>query len=485
MSLKCVCIASLSKEDFGEILFYRTFPTVLKRCKHLLGPEYVPLPSPHVFVTNLLIKLGLSVSSKEFVEWRDKASGFMQLPVTDVKISDHEIWPVVSIIQNSLVVCCLPLVENSKAQENKDLLQIPSISVGFSVLLGILNFLRMKASEEKVSQLKELDSFLTLSMPFGVPSDIEPSCMDLINTSYPRNYIKKQPAWKPKDFKGKQMIQLKISEYIRCMLTESATSICHYEIFGQIFVKAELEGTQNEVTLSLSSSNATRSLSLDSVLVHPCVQMHGAGASTTVANLLRRLRFNPPLNEFILLQYCSPVPKELPIEGVFKMLGETSVELLIQLKLSDKVKNSFEYFDVIIVFFNRGPVRHFEFNTNHGIPKISDDKHSLKWNIGTKFPKDLEVAVTAKLDFHEKPVLPHNDPFCVDKNCFAQVNFKLANTTLSGCNIDPKSVLVSQSNKPKITIERSIQSREYRLWNNYGQLPFPVNISSKFKNIFL
>ncbi|KFM57535.1 MHD domain-containing death-inducing protein, partial [Stegodyphus mimosarum] len=326
----------------------------------------------------------------------------------------------------------------------------------------------------------ELDNFLTLNMPFGTPSDVELSSASYIYNFQTPQYLKKQPAWKPFDYKGKQQIHFSILEFVRCMQSDQAGNICHFEIFGQVMVKADLEGALNTVSISVSSSDPARPLLLDSLVIHPCVEVH-CDPSSPASSLLRRLRFSPPLHEFILFHYCSPEPKQPPVQGVFKMLGENPVELLVQLKLNEYMKNNFEFFDVIIAFFNRGPVKSIDFNINCGAPKLSEDKHTLKWSIGAKFPKDLEAVITAKLEFYDKPILRNSDPFCVDRNCYAQINFKQNNTNLSGCVIDPKNVTLSQMSKAKIIIDRNIQSAEYRIWNMYGDLPFPVNISNKCK----
>ncbi|CAL1295870.1 unnamed protein product [Larinioides sclopetarius] len=478
MSLRSVIVINLSKEDFGKILQFRQFPTVEKRCKKAYGSDYVPLPAPSIFVNNVLVRLALSSDSKQYVEWRDKANGMMQLPVIGINTEKKELWPVVAIAQNYFLVCCVPFVED-KNIDRKDLLNVFSVSIGFSVLLGILNFL---ATADRLTCLIDLDNYLTLSMPFGTPSDTDLSSAPYINKFHSQKFIKRQPAWKPFDYKGRQQISFKILEFVRSVQSDQSGGICHFETFGQISVKADVEGSLNDVTVSLLSTESGQPLSLDSVVIHPCVNVHGP--SSIGSGSLKRLRFSPPSYEFIMLQYCSPFPKDPPIQGVFKMLGENSVELLIQLKLNDKVKNSFEYCDLIIVFFNRGPVKNMEFNVNHGSPKLSEDKHSLKWTIGSKFPRDLEAVLTAKLEFLEKPIMPNSDSFCVDKNCYAQVNFKQNNSTLSGCSIDPKNVTVSEGSKPKILIERSVQSTEYRIWNNYGDLPFPVNIVNKFNKVF-
>ncbi|GFU75085.1 AP-5 complex subunit mu-1 [Trichonephila clavipes] len=478
MSLRCLLVLNLSPDNIGKILLFRQFPTVEKRCKLAYGNDYVPLPPPTIFANKLLVRLALSADSKQYVEWRDKADGNMQLPVVEITMDKKQLWPVVAVAEGNFLVCCLPFVED-KNTDTKNLLKISSISVGFSVLLGILNYLTMA---DRLTCLIDLDNYLTLSMPFGTPSDTEFCSLPYLQKFHSQKFSKRQPAWKPFDYKGKQQIYFKILEIVRSVQSDQSGGICHLETFGQISVKADVEGTLNDVTISLLSTDVGHPLSLDSVIIHPCVNVHGP--STISSGIFKRLRFSPPLHEFVMLQYCSPLPKEPPIQGVFKMLGENSIELLIQLKLHEKVKNSFDFCDLTIKFFNKGPVKNMEFNVNHGSPKLSEDKHSLKWILGTKFPKDLEAVLTAKLEFLDKPILSNNDPFCVDKNCYAQINFKQSNSTLSGCSIDPKSVTVSEGNKPKIVVERSVQSAEYRIWNNYGDVPFPVKIASKFNAVF-
>ncbi|KAG8181487.1 hypothetical protein JTE90_016574 [Oedothorax gibbosus] len=480
MSLRCACVVSLSKDDFGKILHFRRFPTVEKRCKTTYGEEYGPIPPLPIFINNLLVRLSLSADSKQYVEWRDRSDMNMQLPVVEVPAGKQEIWPVVSIAQNSLLICCLPFVEDMKNVNKENLLNIPSISVGFSVILGMLNFIQ---SDERNSSLMQLDNYLSLSMPFGTPSDVELSCASYIQKYHTQKFLKKQPAWKPFEYKGKQLIHFKITEFARSAQSDQSGGICHFETFGQVSVKADLEGGLNEVGISVISTDVGHPLMLDSIVIHPCVNIQ-SGLPNLPSGFPKRLRFSPPLHEFVVFHYCSLQPKAPPIQGVFKMLANNSVELLIQLKLNEKVKNSFDYFEVIVVFFNRGPVKKSEFYSNHGTHKLTEDKYTLKWSLGTKFPKDLEADLSAKLEFHDKPILPNSDPFCVDKNCYAQLNFKQSNSTLSGCNIDAKNVTASEGSKPKVLIERTVQSAEYRIWNSYGDVPFPVNIVNKYNKVF-
>ncbi|XP_042907095.1 AP-5 complex subunit mu-1 isoform X2 [Parasteatoda tepidariorum] len=431
MSVRALWVLSMCKEDYGNVLFYRHFPTVEKMCKVLEEGSYVPLPSVSSFASNILVTLGLT-DSKQFVEWRDKCSGLMQLPLVELHINTQTLWPVISITQNNLLVCCLPFEEGIRNLKKEELLKMPFISMGFSVLLGILSI-------------------------------IGAAKMD-------------QPAWKPSESRGKQVINIKILEFIRCILTGEST---HFQTFGQVYVKADLEGGNNDVSLSLGTVDPQQPLSLHSLIIHPCVTLSGASSMS----VQKRLRFSPPLHELILFHYISSFPKDPPLQGVFKMAGEDSMELLLQLKLNEKVKNSFDFCDLVIVFFNKGPVKRMELNANHGSLKLSEDKYSLKWTIGSKFPKDLEIKLTAKIEFQDGPFMPNSDPFCIEKNCYVQVNLKQSNATLSGFNIDPKSITVSEGSKPKILMERSVQSTEYRIWNSYGELPFPLHADKIFQKI--
>lgn len=482
MSIRCVGIVTLEDGDFEKVVFFRKFSTVEKRCKLLLGSNYNPIPNPDIFVNNLLVYLGLSTHSKQYVEWRDKACKSTQQPVIEINIGEQKIWPVVVVQKGTYLVYCIPLVEDSNLIGTENFLNVPSISVGFSILLGLLKFFGTKSlpNNEKATAYIELDKYFTLNMPFGTPSDVEPSYSVYGNSSL--GILNKQSPWKSTDFKGKPQIHFQISEYIRSIQTDQSgfTPLC--EVYGQVTVRAELEDTVKEVSILISHTDSSYPITLDSIVVHPFVQVHSVPAISGTS-LLRRLRFSPSQHPFVLFHYYFPQTNELPIYGVFKMRGEKSVDLLIQLKLSDRIKNSFEYCDISVIFYNRGPIKQIDFNANQGFLKTSEDKHSLKWCLGTKFPKDFEVMLTAKLEFLDKPILVDGDPFCANKNCYAQVNFKQNNMNLSGCNIDAKTITISPPCKPKITIEQSIESTEYRLWNVYGDLPFSVNISNKYDKL--
>lgn len=483
MSVRAIWIINVSFPNFGKVYFFRKFPTVERRSRQLQGSSFVPVPSPEDFASGLLISLGLSQDSKHFIESRDAALLNVKLPTIEVKQGEKKLWPVVVIEQNSLLVCCLPHVENSKDEYN-DLLQIPSVSVGFAVLMSILSFLGPSPTfkDELSPKFIELDNYISLSMPFGKPTDTEPeNILAFYNCNEPLTSSVKQPAWKPVNHKGKSVVSIEVVENVRSSQCDEAGFHPVTDVYGTIYVKAEVEGRENDISISLSHSDPSKKLSLDSFIIHPCVQSYSPPAVKGTI-YPRRLRFTPPLYRFALCSYRAPENKEPPIIGIFKMKGESSVELLLQLKLSENAKNAFDFCEATVPFFSRGPIQNFEFKLSHGFLNLSEDKHSLKWNLGSKFPpRTLEAVLTARIELSSGPLPSYNDPFCVGKNCYTQINFKLSNHTISGCYIDPKSVSVSSASKVKISSEHSTQSTEYKIWNSYGDLPFPVLSSDKLQ----
>lgn len=159
------------------------------------------------------------------------------------------------------------------------------------------------------------------------------------------------------------------------------------------------------------------------------------------------------------------------------MKGDKSVTLLIQLKLNDNVKNNFEYCEVHIPFFNRGPVEKIEDvsmspSSMSPVLTLSPDKKKLVWNIGQKFPaRTPEVSLQATVSFQSDPTPdPQDDPFCVQQNAYVNIHFKVADFTLSGCTIDARSVSLYPSTKCKVTLAKELSASEYRIWNSHGDV---------------
>lgn len=136
------------------------------------------------------------------------------------------------------------------------------------------------------------------------------------------------------------------------------------------------------------------------------------------------------------------------------------MKVLVQLKLDDKVNNSFQYCEVDLPFPNRGNIINMEISPTAGAITLSPDKKGLKWNLGQKFTsRNKEVALPATIYFDGETSI--EDPFLVGTNCFIKLKFKILAESLSGVIIESKSIkLFPPSLKPQIQLDREIISDE-------------------------
>lgn len=370
--------------------------------------------------------------------------------------------------------------------------------MGFDLLQQIAEFLGPNAAALDATSLKfrELYNYLNIAAPFGSPVDSNPNTIkSILQTKLPPWTLKqKQPTWKPFLYKGNPKLQFGIKEEIWAVQYDSKTAPDVWEIAGKITCKAEVEGVPD---ISVNITVPSESSPLDHLVVHPCVQSgdtedppippespnqaSSAVASSSAALRIRKLKFSPPLESFVLCQYMASSVPHLPIRGFYQMKGDQIVKLLVQLKLSDKVRNQFESCEVHLPFFNRGPIINADVTPASANVSLSSDKKKMVWNIGTKFPsKSLELHMNATVYFGD--LLPaqsssDDDPFCVGLNAYTEIHFKMADFTLSGCNIDQRSVTVYPSVKPKLITVREFSGTVYRIWNSHGDAPMTLPFS--------
>merc|ERR1712168_60299 len=188
------------------------------------------------------------------------------------------------------------------------------------------------------------------------------------------------------------------------------------------------------------------------------------------------LQLTPPIDFFDLCYYSSYSIPYPPIKGFYQMKGDLVVDVLVQLKLQEFINNSFEKLDVKLPFFNRGNIKQHESYPSQGSITIASNKRELIWNIGTKFPsKSLEVQLKSTITFkgQENAIKKKSSDeyFCVDKNAYVQVTFKMNDFTLTGLNIDPTCITVTPTVKMKINIAKTISSTDFKIWNTHGDAP--------------
>lgn len=496
MSLRGIWVFSSLEKAAECVVFSRRFPTVERRAVlHQEGNVLTQIPSDEELCDSVLKELGsrrnLAAGLEEFDRDVDSCSKLEHKPVYEVRLKTGSLWPVVVIEKFGLVFICIPLVETDLSQGNPPLVKLPGVSLGYSLLHSIMDFIGNWSSKEQLqSKVCELYKVLCAVAPFGTPVDTNFSSIQaLINNKdviIPQKG--KQPAWKPVQHKGKQHLVFNVKEEIRAAQHVKKECQDERQLFGIINCRADLEGIP-EITANITS------LSLDFLVVHPSVlegDTHVQAPSFQPSQLLkgpelmgRKLRFRPPTESFPLCHYSAKTPHGLPVQGIYQMQGDgNSVQVSVQLKLSTKLKNSFEYFEVHLPFFHRGPVvRVDSAGPSTGSVLLSPDKRRLVWDVGQKFPsKTLEASLNATVHFGEKrqqaaenqPIATGfiEDPFCTGINSYAQVFFKIQDFTMSGCAIDPRSLVVYPSGKYKLTITYEFSTADYKIWNTNGDALF-------------
>ncbi|XP_064403665.1 AP-5 complex subunit mu-1-like [Halichondria panicea] len=318
--------------------------------------------------------------------------------------------------------------------------------------------------------LTELRSFLSVCAPFGTPLDLRPS--NAINRLTPvpakvkpLSDLQKSPGWSVGVYRGPPKVTLCIREEIRSVQYDKTSIADTWDLSGTLISKVEVEGSPDiQVTLSTPHEWA----GLEDIVYHPIVHAddaHHRGNQWKV-------RYSAPLESTSLLHYSVTALPCLPIRGFYQMKGDSSVRLLVQLKLNEGVKNYFEFCEVHIPFFNRGVIERLDSIVPSNLAAslaLSKDNKSIVWAIGQRFPvRGLELSLQATVHFKEGP--EENKPFFVGSNSYIEVFFKMPEFTLSGATVDSKSVTLFPSSKPKVVISRELYTSSYRVWNSHGDV---------------
>lgn len=487
MSVRSVWIIQLpgTQNKTAKVLFTRKFPTAERKFKQDAGDGYVAV-LPDTQMARLLVQeVGFGPIGKKFLAERDSCRERLQKPVFRVKTEEGEIWPLVVLQQGDLLLCCLPLVPPEESSEENNLISIPSVSQAFALLSCISDALRVP-SQEFASRLAEMPALLNEAAPFGCVRD---TCADtllakLTNRPVMLHKTEKQAAWKPQLYRGKSSIQVSITEYIRAAQCDQEEMGDVMEVYGSILCRAELEGVSADIILNVSHAPDSPNIPLDQLTIHPCVLSADSMPLSETAKVVagtpvpRRIRFSPPTELFTLCHYSASRLQELPIFGSFTMKPDNhKFQVTVLLKLSDQIRNAFDYCELQIPLLNGPPVQSVDSSPSQGVITISPDKRIIVWNIGQKFPsKTMEVTLTAIIHLGDRSksvtaILPE-DQFCVGHNSYCQLYFLIPEFTHTGCYVDPRSVQVSPATKFKLTTGREYKSYDYKIWNSAGEALF-------------
>ncbi|XP_005724094.1 AP-5 complex subunit mu-1 isoform X2 [Pundamilia nyererei] len=422
----------ISHENGGNlsIRFSRRFSTVEHRAKSLAGSSYVAVPEESTFLQLLLTELGLSDS---------------------VDVPPDPRPPLASLL---------------------------SVSQGLTLLAGLQTFLLGSGSkpdsEGLGSRLAMVPSVLLQVCPLGTPLDVPlpgtPTAPTSVGTQ-------KQPAWKTGLHRGRAVVNVGLIETVRSMQYGNRSRQDLWDVYGTVTCKCEVEGVLPNVTVTLSLP--PNGSPLQDILVHPCVTSLDSSILTasSVDNYdgsafsgPYKFPFSPPLEPFRLCSYTSEVPVP-PILGSYQLKEEENqLRVSVTLKLHESIKNSFEFCNAHLPFFNRDQMGVVDMKVSSGQLDVSKEKNLLVWVLGQKFPKSREVTMEGKINF-SGPTPGPSDPLCTKLTAYVKLHFKVPDMTLSGCYVDQHSVQVYSSAKPRIVTSRELQSKEYYIWNSTGTAP--------------
>ncbi|XP_028251177.1 AP-5 complex subunit mu-1 [Parambassis ranga] len=483
MTIRALWIISHERGENVSVRFSRRFSTVEHRAKSLAGSSYVAVPEESTVLHLLLTELGLSDSGKPYVALRDDCLHRPRSPAVELHVDGPGkgiLWPVLAISQGPLILACLPLVD-VPSEPRPPLASLLSVSQGLTLLAGLQTFLLGSAGKPDgdglASRLALLPSILLQVCPLGTPLDVPMLGAPAIPTVPTSVGTQKQPAWKTGTYRGRAVVNIALIETVRSMQYGNQSRQDLWDVYGTVTCKCEVEGVLPNVTVTLSLPQ--NGSPLQDILVHPCVtsldssiltasSVDSSDSSTFSGPY--KFPFSPPLEPFRLCSYTSEVPVP-PILGSYQLKEEENqLRLSVTLKLHESVKNSFEYCEAHLPFFNREQMGAVEVKVSTGQLDVSKEKNLLVWALGQKFPKSREVTMDGRISF-AGPTSGPSDPLCTGLTAYIKLYFKVPDMTLSGCCVDQNSVQVYSSAKPRIVTSRELQSKEYFIWNSTGAAP--------------
>uniref|UniRef100_A0A8C7QY91 AP-5 complex subunit mu-1 n=1 Tax=Oncorhynchus mykiss TaxID=8022 RepID=A0A8C7QY91_ONCMY len=438
MSVRALWIISYERGESVAVRFSRRYPTVEQRAKCMAGSLYVSVPEDGTVLQLLLTELGLSDSDKPYMALRDDCLHQQRSPALELHVegpSGGVLWPMLVISQGPLILACLAVVD------------------------------------------APADPRPPLICPLGTPLDIpQPGASSASAMPTPAG-TQKQPAWKTGVHRGRAVVNVALTEMVRSMQYGNRNRQDLWDVYGTVTCKCEVEGVLPNVTVTLTLP--PNGSPLMDVLVHPCVSSLDASVLTAMSvedcdsssfSGPYKFPFSPPLEPFRLCSYTSQVPVP-PILGTYQLKDDDNqLRITVSLKLHESVRNSFEYCEAHLPFFNRDQMGSVDVKVSSGQLEVSKEKNLLVWVLGQKFPKSREVSLEGSVSFSGELPGP-TDPLCTDLTAYIKLYFRVPDLTLSGCCVDQHSVQVYSSAKPRIVTSRELLSSEYFIWNSTGTAP--------------
>ena len=403
-----------------------------------------------------------------------------------------DVWPFVwQRLDHGIYLVALPLVSHDRSACPPTM---PVIAAVLALLQELAPRMVLPPSYyASPTHIANLHLYLNAVMPYGSPVDTDATRVKLLtergfqSTSSAMETVR--PSWRPYLFgapKSGQRIELNLNEMIDAYQYDKSSVPDIARAWGILQCRVLVNGLcEMQVSLSLSGEAALAILDLSSWGLHWCAQ------KSTQEHLEQELKVTctPPSEPFPLLEYrIRPPFLAFPISGRYhlKILSRSQVQIAIQLQLHRGMSNQLEFCFVQIPMHNRGEITAIDGTpTVGGVTVDAKRKNLIRWNVGDKFPvrQNLEVTFRALITIDDtKPVrnLEHNDPFLTGSNAFCMLFFKIADSSISGVDISPKSITLSPAPTTKIpvSIRRSISSRSYLIWNSSGDVRRAISYDS-------
>lgn len=185
---------------------------------------------------------------------------------------------------------------------------------------------------------------------------------------------RKQPAWKPYLYKGKQRIIFTIHEAVHAAMYDRDEIPDTISISGQVNCRAELEGLP-DVSITTMGLETAR---IDGLSFHPCAQVPEQGVDK------QPVMFSPPLGSFVLMRYQACCGVAHPVKGFYQLslVSENEGAFLFKLRLMEgyKAPLTMDFCTVTMPFPRRRVV---SFDGTPSIGTVSMTEHSIEWKIIT------------------------------------------------------------------------------------------------------
>jgi len=311
------------------------------------------------------------------------------------------------------------------------------------------------------------------ALPFGRPEVTDSTMVRMIvKKGYPpmNTVVNRVPGWRPTwSIQSKNELAFCVEERVDAVQYGTDKLKDMVVVNGAVNASIDVENVP-EVSVFISCDDG----SVSNITLHSCTQR----GTEILGSSGLSVRFIPPPCPFMLGTYSVEAKTMLPIRGFLQMTEESDkrVKLLLQLKLQDGVSNSFEQFDAVLPFFNRGVISsaHTHTSVSQGEVVVGPDRASLIWSLGPKITNArMEAMLSCTVSFEATygavaaALERDKDPYCTGTTSYAMLRFKINNWSPSSCHVDQRKVSVNPAPKsrPTITFSRSCVSGDYKIWN--------------------